>query len=319
MEKFEKTHIIIDGLNVFTRHYIANPSTTENGEQIGGVIGTINSLMNLCEKFSPDSIWVIWEGGGSKRKRDIYPDYKSGRKPQKLNRYYDTDLPDTVQNRNYQIRTIIEILNNVSIRQMYVPDCEADDVIGYICKYNLRNERKVIVSSDKDFYQLLDNKTLIYSPTWKKFVSFKEVRDKFEISAENFCLAKAVCGDKSDSIPGVKGAGFKTLSKRFKMLKLKKSLSVDDLLVAANDQIELGSNIKIFSSILKSEEVIRRNWRLIILDTNNLSSFQIQKLNQDIDTFEPVRNKMNAMKIIKKELIQNLNIDRLFLVTKNLI
>ena len=318
MDNHTDTHIIIDGLNVFTRHYVANPSITENGEQIGGTVGLINSIMTLCEKFSPKFVWIIWEGGGSKRKRDIYKDYKSGRRPQRLNRYYDKDIPDTVQNRNYQVRIAIEILNNVTIRQLYVPDCEADDVIGYLCQYRLKNERKVIVSSDKDFYQLLNKNTLIYSPTWKKFVSFREVKGKFGISAENFCLAKSICGDKSDSIPGVKGAGFKTLSKRFKPLGLDSSLSIDDILKLCRNEIKAGTKVKIFNSILEEESIIRRNWRLVRLDTNNLSHYQISKINQDADTFESQRNKMNAIKAIKKELIKNLNIDRLFLVTRNL-
>ena len=91
-----ETCLIVDGLNLFTRHYIANPSTNKNGESVGGITGTLVSIASLSERFSPDRIIVVWESGGSARKRAIFKDYKLGRKPQKLNRYYGDDIPDTM-------------------------------------------------------------------------------------------------------------------------------------------------------------------------------------------------------------------------------
>jgi len=311
-----KTSLIVDGLNLFTRHYIANPSTNKNGESVGGITGTLVAISSLAERFSPDRIVVVWESGGSPRKRAIFKDYKSGRKPQKLNRYYGEDIPNTIENRNVQISVLISLMSYLPIVQIYVPDCEADDVIGYLCKYRLSDQRKVIVSSDKDFYQLLDKKTIIYSPTWKKFVSFQEVREKFKISAENFCLGKSICGDSSDNIPGVKGAGFKTIAKRFPMLAKNNFFTISQLINDCKREIESGSKVKVYKSILESEDVIRRNWKLINLDTNNLSHSQIAKITNSIDTFSPTRNKMKILKILKNHSIQNIDIDRVFLSTK---
>tara|TARA_B100000700_G_scaffold330447_1_gene456720 strand:- start:1253 stop:2203 length:951 start_codon:yes stop_codon:yes gene_type:complete len=312
------TCIIVDGLNLFTRHFIANPSTNENGESVGGTVGTLGAICRLAEKFSPDRMIVVWESGGSPRKRQIYPEYKSSRRPQKLNRYYGDDIPSTVQNRNDQINTLISILSELPVIQIYVPDCEADDVIGYICKYKLEGWRKVIVSSDKDFYQLLNKETIIYSPTWKKFVSFKEVREKFSISAENFCLAKSICGDSSDNIPGIKGAGFKTVAKRFPFLESRNFFLISDIITECTRQIESGSKVKVFKTIIENENVIRRNWKLINLDTNNLSAYQIERILNSIDTFEPTRNKMSILRILKNKSIKNLDIDRFFLAIKML-
>ncbi len=314
----DQTCLIVDGLNIFTRHYIANPSTSGNGESVGGTVGTISSLSSLCQRFKPSRLIVVWESGGSSRKRAIYKDYKQGRKPQKLNRYYEGEIPDTVQNRNTQINLIVDLLKDTSALQIYVPDCEADDVIGYLCKYELSDWKKVIVSSDKDFYQLLDDKTLIFSPTWKKFVSFKQVTDKFGISAGNFCLAKAMCGDKSDGIPGVKGVGFKVLSKRFPFLKEQKKFQLSDVLAECTQQIESGSKVKVFNEILSSENVIRRNLKLITLDTNNLSGTQVKKIVDAVDTFSPTRNKIQMLKTLREHAITNLDIDRVFLNMRNL-
>tara|TARA_E500000331_G_scaffold327240_1_gene346035 strand:+ start:1497 stop:2462 length:966 start_codon:yes stop_codon:yes gene_type:complete len=304
--------LIVDALNLFTRHFIAHPALGSNGQHVGGIVGFLYALVKHSEEFNPTKIVVVWEGGGSKRKRDLYKDYKQKRRPAKLNRSYN-EIPDTVENRNHQISTLIKILSFTPIVQIYVPDCEADDVIGYISKYKFQNSRKVIVSSDKDFYQLLNSKTIIYSPTWKKLVTHKEVIEKFNISPENFCLAKAVCGDPADNIPGVKGVGFKTLSKRFPAFKERESMLVSELSNICEIMVSEGSNIKAISNIAESKDMILRNWKLIHLDTANLAPVQIKSIHEIIDTFIPTRNKIMTMKSLISEGIQTFNVDRLFL------
>ena len=313
MENTNKTILIVDALNLFTRHYVAHPALNGNGGHVGGIVGFLYSVIPLVERYSPNEVVVVWEGGGSTRRRAIYSEYKSKRRPQKLNRYYEKDIPDTVENRNYQIATLVHLLGFLPILQLYVPDCEADDVIGYISKYAFKDKRKVIVSSDRDFYQLLDDKTIIYSPTWKKLVTFKEVQEKFGISPENFCLAKSICGDPSDNIAGVKGVGFKTLAKRFPSLRETNSADLSAIIDICNINISEGSKIKAYQEIVSSEDIIRRNWKLIYLDTVNLSASQIQKINYLIDTFTVSRNKIHMMRALIKEGIQSFNIDRAFL------
>ena len=150
------------------------------------------------------------------KKRDLFSDYKKKSRPQRLNRYYEDDIPDTIQNRNFQLKLLIDILEKLPIKQIYVEDCEADDVIGYLCNYKLRKDIKLIMSSDHDYYQLINEKTRIWSPTLKKLVDIKKVLERFQIHPENFCLAKCVVGDPSDNIKGAPGVGYKTLVKNFK-------------------------------------------------------------------------------------------------------
>ena len=161
--------LIVDAYNLFIRHYVANPTMSKNGDQIGGIVGFYNNLTKLIDKTNARDVYVIWEGGGSVRKKNIYTNYKRQSRPVKLNRYYE-DIPDTLQNRNYQIKTLIKFLDNFPVTQIYVEGSEADDVIGYLCKYRFKSRSKVIVSSDHDFYQLLDKLTVLYSPTLKDFV-----------------------------------------------------------------------------------------------------------------------------------------------------
>lgn len=314
----EKVVLIIDGLNLFTRHYIAHPAIGENGDPVGGIVGFLYGVVSLAERCKPTDIIVVWEGGGSTKRRSIFSDYKKKRRPQKLNRYYDDDIPNTVENRNYQVSTIVSILNHVPVIQMYVPDCEADDVIGYLCRYSFKDCKKVILSSDKDFYQLLDDKTIIYSPTWKRFVNSIEIKKKFNISPVNFSLAKSICGDISDNIDGVKGVGFKTIAKRFPAMNHDTDVLISDIVSESKKMIDEGSKVKAFSEIIKSESKIRRNWKLIYLDTQNLSSTQINKINSSIDNFCPKRSKIEVMRKLLKEGIKTFNIDRMFLSLRHI-
>ena len=214
--------MIFDAMNVFMRHYIAHPAMSDNGEQIGGIVGFYYNLINLVEKCKPEAVIVVWEGGGSKRKRDIYPEYKKGSRPAKMNRYYENDeIPDTLANRNFQIRNLVGILSNLPVCQVYVEDAEADDAIGYLAKYKLSKKNKVIVSGDHDFYQLVDEDCIIYSPNSKSFINTDTVINKYGVHPHNFCLAKSIVGDKSDNIPGVTGVGYKKLAKEFSDLLLK--------------------------------------------------------------------------------------------------
>ena len=171
--------VYIDGLNVFMRHFAANPSKSLNGQLCGGIIGFLSNIDHLARKFKPQKIIVAWEGGGSLRRRAIDSNYKNGRRPVRLNRsHYYNDIPDTEENRNYQLKTLIEILYKTPIVQIYVNDCEADDVISYLVKTKKKNILKIIVTSDKDYYQLLDENTKIWSPNKKQLIDDQYVLEK---------------------------------------------------------------------------------------------------------------------------------------------
>ena len=139
--------LLVDGLNVFTRHFCSNPTLGANGQAVGGIVGFLNELGQKCEFLSPRRVIVVWEGGGSPRRRALFPEYKTKRKPQKLNRYYEGDIPDTVGNRNWQVATLVQIMKLLPVQQSYVTDCEADDVIAYVARYRLKEDPCVIMSS----------------------------------------------------------------------------------------------------------------------------------------------------------------------------
>ena len=295
--------MLVDGLNVYTRHFIANPSMSDLGHHVGGVVGFLKGLQLLADRIRPREILVVWEGGGSSRRRAIYSEYKKGKKPQKLNRFYGDDIPDTIENRNYQLVLIIELLKNTPIRQVYVGNCEADDVIGYLAKYRYQNDDIVIVSSDKDYHQLLSDRVMQWSPGQKRFITPSVVLDKFHVPVHNFCVTRCFVGDKSDNLEGIKGAGFKSMATRFPALLSDDDISVSDIHNISAEAIS-GSKIKLYKRIMDDKGTALRNWKLMFLDLRNLAASQIQKINGSIDTFQPSKNKIKFMKVLSREGIR---------------
>jgi len=290
--------LIIDGLNLFTRHYIAHPGMSENGDQVGGTVGFFNNLTRLIRRCMPEKVYVIWEGGGSRKKRDLYSDYKKGSKPQRMNRYYD-DIPDTKKNRNNQLKNLIALLRFVPVIQVYVDDAEADDVIGYLCNYSLKEKNKIIVSSDHDYYQLINEKTIIWSPTLKAFVNDKKVIERYNVHPNNFCLAKCIVGDKSDNIPGIKGVGYKVLTKCLDKFSKSDFYDMESVFL---DVLEMKENFsrKFYNDVFESKDLIKRNWKLVLLDSNNLVYKQTKIINESIENYQLTWNNIEAYKFLNK-------------------
>lgn len=306
----EASILLVDALNLFTRHFVAHPALGVNGNHLGGIVGFLGELRSLCTSFRPQMVYVVWESGGSSRRRSIYPDYKQHRRPEKLNRYYENDIPQTVSDRNEQVGALVKLLQLLPICQIYGQDCEADDIIAYICRYMHKDNLHIILSADKDYYQLIKENSIIYSPTWKKLVNTQDVIERFGIHPNNFALAKAICGDDSDNIPGVPGVGFKTLAKRFPELNSEKDLLVEDFVNLAKER--QNGKVKVFDSILESTDLITRNWKLIYLDSSSLSHNQIEKIHFAYDKWGPHRDKIGFMRETIKIGVRNFDIDSLF-------
>lgn len=304
--------MLVDGLNLYTRHFVANPSMSDLGHHVGGTVGFLKSIQLLSDKINPSQICVIWEGGGSSRRRSIFPGYKKGRKPQKLNRFYGNDIPSTVENRNYQLAFIIELLKHTPVKQFYIDSCEADDIIGFLVKNTYKKNSVTIVSSDKDYYQLINENVTQWSPGQKRFIRPQSVVEKFHIPVHNFCAARCFVGDASDCIDGIKGAGFKTMAKRFPELIGPDELSVGDI-ISISKNMQENSNVKLYSRISVSPEIPLRNWRLMYLDIKNLSASQISKVKTLADTSSYKRDKIGFMRALMREGIRIFDTDSFFL------
>jgi len=303
--------LLLDGLNLFLRHFSANPAMGSNGNHVGGIIGFLYDMNSIVQRFKPHKAYVVWEGGGSARRRSIFPEYKAHRRPERLNRIYADEIKTTVSDHDNQIKDIVALLKLLPVNQLYVPDCEADDVIAYISRYEHPQDLKVILSSDKDYYQLVSDKTVIYSPTSKKIIQIQDVIDRFGIHPNNFALAKAVCGDSSDNIPGISGVKFKTLSKRFSSLTDETPVMLDDFFLAAR-QAAANSTVKAHKQIVDNVDTIRRNWQLVHLDTGILAGSQIKRIQDLCAGCKTNRDKIGFIRHLLKLGIQTFNVDLLF-------
>jgi DNA polymerase I len=296
----EKPYIFIDGLNVFMRHFAANPSRSLNGDLCGGIFGTLRSIQHLCERFLPERVFIVWEGGGSSRRLAIDKNYKENRRPVKLNRsLFNEGIPEEVSNRDDQLKRLITILNFTPVVQIYVDGCEADDVISYACKKNHSNN-KIIMTSDKDYYQLINDNTKIWSPNRKILIDEEYILTQLSVLSSNFCVARCFVGDQSDGIKGARGAGFKTMSKRFPELGRIKDITYNDIINKAQQEVESGSKLSIYKNIINVKNEIEKNWKLMYLDTAMLSYDQVKKINDQLEKESRSIKKFDLMKVLIK-------------------
>lgn len=311
--------LIFDGLNCFMRHFCANPTMSEHGDPMGGFVGFVKSIGTLCNQFRPKEVLVIWEEGGNQKRRDISGgSYKGGSRPRSLNRYYENDIPDTRENHNNQVALTVEALKSLPVKQIFIKGTEADDVIAYICEYKFSQSDIVVVSSDKDLYQLIDERVSQWSLNQKKLIGKNEVKERFGVYPENLTTVRCFAGDVSDAIPGVKGAGFKTLLKKFPMLAEDKHVSVSEVIESAKLQ-SLNSGINLFKEIVDNTEHIKKNWKLMHLDVSRLNGDQVKRLEHQLETPVPQPNKINLLRILNREGLKSIEIDSTFTSVKAVI
>jgi DNA polymerase-1 len=279
----------------------------EDGDHVGGVTGVLKSIGYAIRQTQPTRVVVVFDGkGGSTTRKKKFDGYKAQRDSNKLrvNRQY-ADLMNDEDERESMKRQFVwlnEMLYGLPLTTMIYDGVEADDVMAYITTNLLKeDEQAVVMSTDKDFLQLVDDKTIVWSPTKKKIYNRARVKEEFGIESKNLLLYRVLDGDTSDNIPGVYGCGIKTLVKRFPELTEDTKLSVDDLFnLCEQKKVETKGKIKLYNDILEAKNQILLNRELMQLDDVDISG-QIKM--QILDRFnEPIKplNKMDFMKILLK-------------------
>jgi len=286
-----KRILVIDALNMMYRNYIVDPSISTNGAPIGGLKGFMKSLQKLVREIKPDDIIICWDGeGGSQRRRAQNKDYKEGRKPIRLNRSTrNLSENEEKENKFWQQLRLIEYLNQLPITQLMLPSVEADDVIGYVTQYSkFKEHQKVIVSSDKDFLQLCNGNTILYRPIQKTILNESRVAEEYGIHPNNFALARAICGDKSDNIKGIPGAGLPTIAKRFPFRKDVKSATIDMIINHCEEQEK---KLIIHERILDNRDKISDNYKMMQLYAPSISAQGTHQLRVKLDNESRIFNK----------------------------
>ena len=286
-----KRVMILDGLNSFYRAYIVNPSLSSNGQPIGGLVGFLKILQKLCKQVKPDHIVVAWDGaGGSNRRRAANKNYKEGRQPIRLNRSIrNMSENEEMQNKMWQHMRLFEYINMMPISQILIDNLEADDVIAHVDKLVYFDKwQKIIVSSDKDFIQLCSNDTVLFRPIQDEVLNSKRVIKQYGIHPNNFALARAVCGDKSDNLDGVGNVGLKTVAKRFPFLAEEKSHEINTLVEFC---AETENKLKVHENIIDKHSLIYENYKLMQLYFPSMSPQAKQKIKNSVEELDFSLNK----------------------------
>ena len=161
----------------------------------------------------------------------------------------------------------------------------------------MKTSKIVLMSTDKDFLQLVNHRVSVWSPTKKKMYDPPKVLEDYGIQSHNFAVYRAIDGDKSDNINGVRGWGLKTIQKKLPFLLEDKILNIDDI-------IEEDEKLK------DNEELLKRNYQLMQLDEVDISTSAKTKILDKVR--EPI-NRLNKLQF-QKRFIE----DRLFATLPNM-
>ena len=211
MKQKLKKLFIIDGYAILYRaHYalIRNPLITSYGFHTSALFGFTNQLIKIIKDENPDYLVCAFDSKEKTFRHKIYSDYKANR----------PEMPEELQK---QIPHLWELLDGMNIPVLRKPGYEADDIIGTVTESVLDKKiESYIVSGDKDFMQLINDKVFLYTPGKRN--SAPDIYDKdgvikkWGLPPEKIIDLLALMGDSSDNVPGVAGVGVKTAVKLLK-------------------------------------------------------------------------------------------------------
>ncbi|MCF7795533.1 DNA polymerase I [Patescibacteria group bacterium] len=330
-EKF----LIIDSNALIHRAFHALPDTMQNSEglQTNSIYGFTNILIKIIEKLKPTHVVACFDIKKKTFRNDLYKEYKANRKkqPQEL---YD------------QIPYIKKILSAFNIKILEEEGYEADDLIGSVV-YKIKNIDKIILTGDKDSFQLIDNETSVL--TFKKGISetftydISNIKNETELNPEQIINYKALRGDASDNIPGISGIGeitsikllkefnnlenlYKNIENNYEDLKKEKLFS-ERILQKIKDEKEKAFLSKKLATIKCDLKINYKKEDFKLIERNNkelkklfeyLNFFSlVKKLNLEKEKYENKQKEENI--IFDKDInIKNIKDEFIFLLDENL-
>lgn len=277
-------------MNMLIRSFSLLKAMNPDGHHIGGLVGFLRSLGYVTRIFDPTRVIVVWDGkGGSANRKNINPDYKAQRATSRITHWglYDTKEQETeaLIGQLYRVQDYIECL---PIQQLGMEKLEADDIIAYLAKRAGEAGKKVtIVSSDKDFFQLIDKNIEVYAPVKKKTFNHSNIIDEIKVLPENYNIVKALLGDHSDNLPGVKGLGIKTILSEWKSFAYDSLASLQDVWDHCETQLEQDKPKKIFAKIIHNWDKVLTNFELMDLHKTVLDEKEINFIEETLQDSIP--------------------------------
>ena len=304
-------HIIVfDGLNAFIRAFGATPSTNEDGEHIGGITGFLFSIGKAVRDFRPSRCVIVFDGrGGSARRKKIYGDYKGNRANKTRLRRHDhqqfATIEDEQEAMRWQFSRLVSYLDNLPVTFLAIDGIEADDTIAYIAQmYENISKKVTIVSTDRDFYQLISPKLQVWSPIKKKMYDETALLEEFGVHPTNYVVYRTFTGDASDNIPGVDGIGPKTILKTFPELASPIEFTLEDLQAKCNDRRILKEG-KTFQKVLDNYDIIEKNYRLMNIKLLNIPAQNCSTIRGIMEQPIPMLNRAEFQRLFMEDKMWN--------------
>lgn len=268
-------YLLVDANNLAARHYYANKELSrKDGFKTGLIYGVLKGLayVKYTTQVSWSEVVVVWDGGRSETRCQMYPEYKQGRK---LSSPKTPQEEADAESYYYQMNLVRGILPYLGLRQIKVPGVEADDIIS-VLTYLLEEDghSSIVYSGDKDMHQLARPMCLIFDPK-KDILTAEDIKKMWDVEQiDDILWLRAVTGDASDNIKGVPQVG----EKRAKLALAQKKL--------AND---LSQNTKWWSKVCDNQETVSRNIKLMRLPTTLEETFYTpEQCYEALDQFSTV-------------------------------
>ena len=269
--KKENRLILVDGsAYIFRAYYALPPMTRKDGTPVNAVFGFTNMLVKLIEDYRDEKLIVIFDAARINFRNKIYKDYKANR----------GETPDDLAPQFDLIKNCVKAFK---IPQLEIEGFEADDIIAtYSVLASNLNISSLIISSDKDLMQLVNEKVQMLDPMKNKQIGIAEVIEKFGVEPEKVIQIQALTGDKIDNIPGAPGIGPKTA------LELIKEYGDIEGLIKNADNIKQEKRKNI---IKDSADNIRVSLKLVRLDKKIDLPLNIN----DIKPFAEIQNNLTSI------------------------
>jgi DNA polymerase-1 len=209
-ELLEPKTLLIDGKSLLKHSYFGAKHLYHEGNHIGGLFAFFSISRKLINFYNVKKMFIFWEGKESGRLRyNLYEGYKANRKD-----YANGGGNDDEDDFIIQMERTKQYAEELYIRQYEDKYLEGDDGVAFYCNKN-KNEKIIICSSDRDLLQLVDSNVYQYVINKDELVGIDNFSEYFGHHYKNHLLVKALVGDSSDNVNGVKGIGEKTLLNHF--------------------------------------------------------------------------------------------------------
>ena len=301
--------LVIDAMNMLIRSFSLLKAMNPSGQHIGGLVGFMRSLGYVTRIFDPTRVVVVWDGkGGSANRKNIDPNYKAQRATSRITHWglYDTKAEEQEALIGQLYRTQ-DYINCLPIHQIVMEKLEADDIIAYLAKQASKNNKKVtIVSSDKDFLQLIDSNINVYAPVKKKTFNQSNILEEIKVLPENYNIVKALLGDNSDNLQGVKGLGIKTILSEWKEFTTDPSATLQNVWKHCETQLDVKKPKKVFAKIIDNWDRVLTNYELMNLHTTVLDDKEKEHILNVIKSSIPTLQTGGFLHLLDQDKIEGI-------------